>query len=241
LRALRAGYIDAGRWREATSVQEALLGELRDAQQTERERNFLTVLRYQASRDLADVTARTQALETLADTRFPAVPVLVGLGDALSAGGRADEASAVWERALRTTPRTVLVERLAAIATEGRHRDRLRTLLRKLHPDQVVADNVHVITAQLYLQDGGVDDAARELSAVQHPDDAPALLHRLWADVYRRRGDHERALASYARSVGGASSYCCTACRCITNEWIGYCSQCGGWDSYRAAVEIAAD
>jgi tetratricopeptide (TPR) repeat protein len=240
LRALRDVYVDAQRWQEAAALQETLIGELRDVQQATGEREYLTVLHYQASLALTDPAVRIQALENLADGRAASLPILVSLGDVLLAGGRTDEASVVWERALRATPRTVLLERLAAIATETRHRDRLRTLLRKLRTDQVNAAHVHLLTAQLHLADGNVDAAARELEAVGHEGPAPALLHHLWGEVHRHRGQLEQAMNAYAHASDAACTYQCTGCQRTTAEWVGWCAQCGRWDSYRAAVEISA-
>jgi tetratricopeptide (TPR) repeat protein len=240
LRALRDAYADAQRWQEAAALQETLIGELRDMQQATREREYLGVLQYHASLALADPAARVQTLETLADGRAGALPVLVSLGDALLAGGRPDEASVVWERALRATPRTVLVERLAAIASETRHRDRLRTLLRKLRTDQINIAHVHLLAAQLHLADGNIEAAARELEAAGHEGPAPPLQHQLWGEVHRQRGQLDQALHAYAHAGGAARTYQCAGCQRTTAEWIGACPQCHRWDSYRAAVEISA-
>jgi len=238
LRALRDAYVEAERWQEASALQETLLGELRDAAEATREREFLTVLRYQAAMATPDIPARIRALESLADSRAGSIPIFVSLGDALHAAGRADEASVLWERALRSTPRTVLADRLAAIASQPRHYDRLRTVLRKLRAAQVDEPNVHVLTAQLYLADGHVDEAARELEAIKSDGDGGALYHRLWGEVRQRRGQLADAVSAYARAAGTGTSYRCRACQRATDQWVGYCSGCGQWDSYRSAVEI---
>jgi tetratricopeptide (TPR) repeat protein len=239
VRALRDSYVEARRWQDAAALQEALLAELRDPEHAARERDLLTALRYQVSLHLPTAEARVQPLEALADHRAGSVPVLVSLGDALLAAGRGDEASVLWERALRSTPRTVLVERLSGLATEARHRDRLRTLLRKLRTDQVQAANVSLLTAELHLADGNVDEAARELETIADPGHAPALLHDLWAEVHRRRGQLEQAINAYALGNGKRRAYHCTVCQHDAAEWTGYCLTCGGWDSYRSDVEIS--
>jgi len=81
---------------------------------------YLTVLRYQATLALSDPGARNPGPGALADSRGDSVPVLVSLGDALLAGGREDEASVLWERALRSTPRTVF----SGTTRRDRHRNR---------------------------------------------------------------------------------------------------------------------
>jgi predicted Zn-dependent protease/uncharacterized integral membrane protein len=238
LRALREAYVEAERWADATALQEALVGQVRDPAQAGRERAGLVALRYQMAVHLGDVSSRVQALEALADSRAGSVPVWVSLGDALLASGRQDEASLVWERALRTQPRTVFVERLASIASEERHRERLRLLMRKLRADQVRADMVRLLTAQLYLKDGNAAQAARELEGLQNPGAAPALVHRLWAEVHSRRGQLEQAVVAYAQADAGLATYHCNVCGRIISEWKGYCPQCREWDSYRSEAEI---
>ena len=240
LQTLRDRYVEAERWAPAAAVQETLLAELRQPDDTERERQYLTVLRHQAAIHLDDAAARVHALEALAERRSVSVPIAVSLGDSLLADGRRDEAWAVWEHALRGVPRTVLVERLASISTEPHHRDRLRAVLQKLRPDQVQFDNVRLLSADLHLADGNTDAAALQLDAVQAPANAPALLHGLWGDVHRIRGQLELAVAAYARAHGRRRGHRCNVCQRAAAEWVAWCPVCRSWDSYRSDVEIGA-
>jgi tetratricopeptide (TPR) repeat protein len=239
LRALRDLYVLTERWSDAVTAQEPLATHVRDAAPAEHERDYLMVLRYQATLQLPDPAARVKALGALADGRA-SVPVLVSLGDALIADGRGDEASVVWERALRTTPRTVLLERLVQIATEPRYRDRLRGMLHRLRTDQVQADSVRVLAAQLSLADGNVEDTTTELEALHDAASATPLVHRLWAEAHRRRGHLEQAVSAYARASGAFPGHVCGVCHRRAAEWIALCPQCGHWDSYRSDVEISA-
>lgn len=238
LRALRDAYIDADRWQDAAGTHEAWITTLSDPRQMARERDYLVVLRYNAALALHDAAGRAAALEALAEGRAVAVPVWTSLGDALLASGRSDEASVLWERALRATPRTVFVERLAAMAHEPGHRDRIRALLRKLRADRVQADNMPLLLAQLYLADGQPDEAARTLDALQSPPQHAPLLHHLWGEVHRRRGALERAVAAYALVTESPWAYRCRTCGRQSPGWLAYCPQCRGWDSYRSVAEI---
>lgn len=240
LRALRDAYADAERWHDAATVQDAYVPDVRDPQQALRERDQLVMLRYQAAMQLTDPAARLEALEALASSRAVPLPVLISLGDALAAANRPEEASAVWERALRTTPRTVLVERLAGLATETRHRDRIRTVLRKLRQGTANADALHLVNARLYLADRNLEETARELQAVQPSHVAPGPYHRLWAEVHRLRGQVEQALTEFARAAGASDDYRCQGCERVSPEWVGHCPKCRQWDSYRSAAEIGA-
>ncbi|HVM94976.1 MAG TPA: tetratricopeptide repeat protein [Candidatus Acidoferrales bacterium] len=240
LRALRDAYAQTERWHDAVGAHEVLIAEIREPQQVTRERETGVMLRYQAALQLKDSDKKVEALEALAASRTPPLPVVVSLGDALANAGRADDASAVWERALRSNPRTVLVERLTKLASETRHRDRLRALLRKTRPQQVVADNLHWTIAQLWLQDHNAEEAQREIQAIQQPETVGAAYHWLQAEVHRQRGQIEQAVAAYAKAAGNPDGYHCATCRHAEPQWMGRCPQCQGWDTYRATVEIAA-
>jgi len=94
------------------------------------------------------------------------------------------------------------------------------------------------LTAQLYLADGNVEAAARELEAVREPVKAPSLLHALWGDVHRRRGRLEEAVSAYAHVHDKQHAYECGDCHRRSAEWLGFCPTCRRWDSYRSDVEI---
>jgi tetratricopeptide (TPR) repeat protein len=236
LRALRDAYTESHRWEEAAALQEALIAELRDQQSATREREHLLHLRYQAALSGSPPAAQVTALEALADRR--AVPMLVSLGDALAACGRNDEASAVWERGLRQTPRTVYIERLVRLASEERHRDRIRALLRKLRPGDVDGGNVRLLLADLYCADGHVDAAARELQELPVRAEPPALAHRLWGEIHRRLNEIDKAVAAFAAVTGPVWGYTCKGCGWNSTQWTGYCPHCGAWDASRSTVEI---
>jgi len=239
LRSLRDAYEEGQRWQDAVPLQESLLEEVRDADGLARERQRLLALRYQMALQIAEPKARLRALETLADGRAPALPLMISVGDALVAVGQVDEASILWERALRSNPRSILVERLAGIATQPKHRERLRTVLRKLRSDHVQASALHLWTAQLLLADGDVEATAQELEAVPAAGRTTALWHRLWTEVHRRRGQVEQALLS-ALEAANADGHRCQTCGRPSPTWIAYCPTCRDWDSYRATIELGA-
>lgn len=238
LQVLRDRYVEGQRLAHAAAIQETILSELRDPDDLARERQYLNVLRYLAALTLDDAPARVRALEALVERRSVSVPIAVSLGDSLLEDGRRDEAWAVWERALRGMPRTVLVDRLASIATEPQHRDRLRAVLQKLRPDQVRFDSIRVLNAELYLADGNADGAALQLDAIHEPANAPAQLHALWGEVHRRRGRLDLAVAAYSRASSNGRAHHCSACQRRAPEWVAWCPACKSWDTYRSDVEI---
>lgn len=239
LAALRDAYLAAGRWNEAVGPQETLVAETRDPKQAAKERDVLTTMRYQASLALDDPQRRVAALEALADRRSLSVPVAVSLGDALLEAGRADEAAGVWERALKATPQTVFVERLAQRATDQAARNRLCTTLRRLKPDAVDTDRVRLFIADLQLADDRVSEAAEEIGVIESASDAGPWLARIRGEIHRRRGELQPALEAFAAAVASPFGYVCRSCGRASEAWSGVCPSCKSWDSQRARTEIS--
>jgi len=239
LAALRDAYVGAGRWHDAVGPQEGLVAETRDPDQAIKERDVLTTMRYQASLSLEDPAQRIAAMEALADRRSLSVPVAVSLGDALLEAGRGDEAYGVWERALRATPQTVFVARLAKLANDQAARNRLCTVLRRLRPDGVDMDRVRLLVAEQLLVDDMVSEAAEEIIAVASPNDAGPLFDRIRGEVHRRRGELQQAVEIFAQAKGDPYGYRCRECGRAADQWAGVCPSCKSWNSYRARTEIA--
>ncbi len=238
LRALRDAYVDSEQWGAAAQVQEALIPLLPDPEVAQREQETLFCLRYQTAIRLSDPHERLRALENLASGRHVPAPVYVALGDELAAARRVADASAAWERGLRQHGRSVFVDRLLRIATEPKHRERLRNLLHKLH-DTADGDAIHVWLAETFLADRNAEQAARELEAVQTPASVIPDFDRLWAEVHRLRGQVEQSLQAFARACRELPLYRCQKCEHLSADWIGVCPKCHGWDTFRARVEIA--
>lgn len=241
LAALRDAYLAAGRWQDTVPPQETLVAELRDPEQAAREQERLNILRYQASLGIEDPVARIAALDALMERRTTMVPVAVSLGDALVDAQRIDEAVAVWERGLRGKPRSVFVQRLADLATETKHRDRLAGVLHKLRGDAVHADNVRLLAAHLQLLSDRIPEASKEIELVREPGSAPPFFHHVRGEILRRRGQLEEAASELARATSSPWMYSCGKCGHAGADCEGRCPACGAWDSHRAAVEIGLD
>lgn len=237
---LRAAYCDAGRWPEAVSAQEVLIAETTDGAQLLREQERMLALRYQAALQIGDARDRAQALTALTERRLAPLPVAVSLGDAQLTAGDADQAWDTWERALRATPRTVLVERLIQLAAEPRRQDRLTQVLGKLRPDDTHMAAVHLFAARIHLIAGRITEASRELDGATGSDVAGAVAKRLRAEVLHKRGMAEQALQLYAEcnQAGEGVEHRCRTCGRASDGWVGYCPSCNSWDSYRSTIEI---
>jgi tetratricopeptide (TPR) repeat protein len=226
---LRELYRDSERWGDAADVQAVYFDTLAQAARAgEHER--LIELRYQAALALPEATDRLAALDAVVAQERDFVPGLVSLGDALADAGRTDEAMKLWEKAFRSHPRLVFVERLLAHERSAREHERVMALLGK-HWNEVEGDGAHLLLARSALATGAFDTAERELRAVA-AQDAPTTL-RAWAELHHQRGDHAAAWSAATRGA----DHTCTVCRRVAETWVGYCPGCGRFDTYRAGGE----
>ncbi len=239
LRELRDLYIDTGRWNEAATVQEERMS-LNGQAAAADEQEVLAGLRFQATLQLESRADRITALEQLV-ARFPKfVPGAVQLGDELVAGARQSEATRLWEYTFRQQPRMVLAERLAALADSRQARDRLRATLKKSRSgEQLDPAAVHLVNARLWIEDGELDEAARELDAVPPPANESAEFQLAVAHMSEKRGQAERALKAYHRAEGAVGRYHCTSCGRAAETWQAYCSGCHHWGTHRASIDFA--
>lgn len=234
---LRELYRETRRWKEAADVQAIYLQTLpTEAQAGERER--LVQFRYQAALALPDVDARVAALDAVVQSDRAFVPALVSLGDALLQQGRADEAQKLWEKAFKSHPRLVFVERL--IAHDGGVTPHRGVTLLGKYREQLDADSTHLLQARVALADGDLERASSELTAVSKQDNP--TVQRTWAEILHRRGQHEEAwtaICNAADHLGAAAGdHHCIVCGRFSEMWLGYCEGCDGWDTYRSGAEL---
>jgi len=240
---LRDQYARGERWAEAVAVQSAYLRTLSRPPLLARERRRLVGLQYEAALALPAPAERVDALERLVAAHPDFVPALVSLGDALIGAGRQQDAVEAWLRAARSTPRTVFLERLLRHASEPRQRQHVRHALRKLRPANVRPECVELWQSRFHLLEGPATEVLQEIDALPASLRDTASFHQLRAQVLRHLGHVDQALSEYAvaGSDGATSPYVCRTCAHSLPSWRGRCPQCGSWDSYRAAIEIAAD
>jgi tetratricopeptide (TPR) repeat protein len=242
-RRLRDVYSASGRWSEALSLQGEILLRLHDAATLAREEQVMRGLRYQAA--LAETEPRRAARLLLAVAREDPgfVPAWVSAGDLLVQAGRRFTARRVWERGARHRPSVVLLDRLERLnASEGKpeRTARLYSRLRRRHGESAT---VPLMLVRHLIAQGRLDEAADALNTLPPAVSGHSLVHALWGEVHRRRGNHNLAADTYARALGGdtgaAGPFRCAVCRRPAEAWTGYCEGCRQWGTYEARMEVA--
>jgi uncharacterized protein HemY len=236
---LRDRYVAAGRWPEAAQVQGDYLRTLNRSESIARERERLRGLRYEAALTRQAVAERISALEELLDAHPGFVPAVVSLGDAVAQAVGAPDAVEIWQRALRITPRTVLVERLLQHA-EPAGWAAIRQQLRKLRPSQTRGECVSFWQIRAHTVDTPPVDSLARLDQLPANVRATIPCQRFRGELLAQLGQLEQALAEYGAALGNAVPvYCCRTCREGAPAWRGRCPRCGDWDSDRSCIEIA--
>ena len=242
-RQLRDVHAATGRWSEALAVQGEVLLRTHDATTLAREEQALRGLRYQVA--LADGeqeprrAARLLLALTREDPRF--VPAWVSAGDFFERAGRRFAARRVWERGARRRPSVVLLERLERLnASEGKP-ERTTRFYRRLgrrHPENA---SVALLFARHLIAQRRLDEAEAALNALPASAAGNRLVHVLWGEVHRARGNASLAAETYARAFGPELGltvpFRCAACRRQAAAWSGYCEECRQWGTLEAEVE----
>jgi len=244
-RRLRDVYARAGRWGEALGLQAGILLHTHDPATLAAEEGVQRGLRYQAALAEPEPRRAARLLVALAREDAAFLPAWVGAGDLLAQAGRRFAARRVWERGARHRPAAVLLERLERLnASEGKP-DRTTRLYRRLqrrHPD---SGAVPLMLARHLIVQGRLDEAAEVLNALAASVAGHPLVHVLWGEVHRRRGNHNVAAETYARAFGGElgvfTPFRCSVCRHPAAGWTGYCEECRRWGTLEARIERPAD
>lgn len=237
---LRDLYLAAERWSEAAAVHAEWLG-LRKRAPSPADESLLHGMRYEAAARIPGPDARLQALEEVVATAPRFLPAVVRLGDEWVAAGRTPDAVRLWEQTLRQAPHTVLAERLASAAADRSARDRVRHVFRKLRGQTRDGAALHIIAARLWIADGEPDAAQQELDAVSGTAAASRAYHGARALLGEQRGRTHEALAACRHAADAETEYRCAGCDRGARHWQAYCPSCRRWNTFRSAIELAAD
>lgn len=241
LQRLRFLYQQSNRWQEAADAQESYLQCIPTGEPARGEHRLLTELRYEAALSRENTDARVQALAALLQSDRTFLPAAVSLGDTLAAAGRTEEAIQAWERAFRTMPRAVLIERILAHQSTPKERERTVALMKK-YIEEMGSDAVHALAARTALEDGQVQTAAAELNAIGHAQGP--FIGQLRARILQARNETDQAWEASTQALSEAvrlTTYCCRVCGRFAVQWTGRCPGCGKWDTVRVTMEKEAD
>jgi lipopolysaccharide biosynthesis regulator YciM len=212
-----------------------------DAATLAAEERVMRGLRYQAALADDDRGRAARLVLALAREDRAFTPAWVSAGDLFVDVGRRFTARRVWERGARYAPALALLERLERLnASEGKpeRSARFYRRLARRHPDHPA---LPLMLARHLVARGELDEATAVLEHLPPAAASQPVVHALWADVHRRRGNHSLAAESYARALGAdfglVAPFACGRCGQTSDAWTGYCAKCRNWNTYRARGE----
>jgi tetratricopeptide (TPR) repeat protein len=243
-RRLRDVYVAAGRWPEAVALQGQILLSARNAATLPAEEAIMRGLRYQATLGEPDTNRAARLLLALAREDPGFVPAWVSAGDRFDAAGRRFAARRAWERGARHQPAAVLLERLEQFHEREHKPERTTRFFKRLARRHPEAPAIPLLLARLLIARDALDEAEEVLAALPAPIAGLPLVHVLWGEIHRRRGNHTLAADTYARAFGTEldvlSPFRCSFCRHPTDAWEGYCVVCRHWGTLQARAERGA-
>lgn len=244
-RRLRDVYAAAERWADAMALQGEILLHVRDPDVLRAEERVLRGLRYEAALVEGEPRHAVRLLIALTREDPSFVPAWVSAGELLERAGRRMAARRAWERGARRQPATVLLERIESLnAADGRPERTARFLrrLRRRHPED---GPLLLFLARHLVLRGALDEASEVLGALPPALAGEPLVHGLWGEIHRRRGNHQLAADTFVRAFGGdfgtLAPFSCRVCRRSAERWSGYCRGCRRWDTWRSRLEAAAE
>jgi predicted Zn-dependent protease len=240
-RRLRDVYMAAGRWPEALALQgQILLGMHAPAALAVEERT-LRGLRYQNALAGDDPLRAARVLVGLAREDRAFVPAWVSAGDLYARAGRKLKARRVWEKGAVLTTAPVLLDRIERVNRSEKKPARTARFyrrLRHLYPDE---PGIALLFARHLILTGDLQGASTLLESLPPKLTDDPRAHALWAEVHRRRGNHDVAANSYALAcgpdLGVVGTFHCTVCNAPAKEWQDYCAACRQWGTFRSDVE----
>jgi lipopolysaccharide biosynthesis regulator YciM len=240
LRGLREVALAAGRYQEAISLQQRVLGATPPDERAA-ETQLLATLYYEAAhehlergRPAAAIPQLKLALRWARDF----IPASVALGDAQARLGERREAVRTWERALEAQPSLPVLARLEhAYRDEGRPTRMIALYhgaIERAPGDLALA----VALGRVYLELEMLDEAADQLEKVEVRAPDLSIVHAYLAAVFERRGDLREACAEYRRALhlrqGLDWPHQCATCGAGTAGWQDRCPSCRRWNTLRS-------
>jgi len=246
LRKKRDLFIKQGKWSEAYEAQKSVVKHSKDKEQAAAEKKILLGMEYKLGQDLAQsgrFKEAEKALREIVKEDRDFVPAQVALGDVLQREGEPDEAGQVWLRAYEATANPVFLERLESLYLSMANPKRILQLYLDFQKKRPEDTALKFFYSRLLVRLEMVDEALEqlremELSGIYFPE-----LSILMGQAFHRRGDSERAMEYYEKSLESqklrSPAYLCSACGFAEPEWTGFCRGCHSWGTFTISLPQA--
>ena len=239
---LRELYVKMGRWEKAHDVQEKMVKGTLPPKQTETQSAWLEGIKYELGQKLLEQGHPDEArryFRACIKLNQDFIPAHMGLGEALVAEKKTDEASKVWEKAYEMTGQIILLHRLEDFYLSIGKPSRI------LHVYQgaIEKDPANLVLqfylGKLYYRLEMVDEAFDTLSGIDSGEGRIPDLHKMLGNLYLRKGELLAAVEEFKKALRIKKRvlvpYYCPSCDYHTTCWSGRCSRCGKWNSFEAS------
>jgi tetratricopeptide (TPR) repeat protein len=239
---LRELYVKMGRWEKAHEVQEKIVKGTLPPKQTEIENAWLQGIKYELGQTLLSQGHPDEArryFRACIKLNKDFIPAYMGLGEALLAEKKKDEASKLWGKAYDMTGHIMLLHRLEDFYLSIGQPSRILHLYQgaiEKDPSNLV---LQFYLGKLYYRLEMVDEAFETLSVIDSGEGRIPDLHKMLGNLYLRKGELLAAVEEFKKALRIKKRimvpYYCPFCDFHTTRWSGRCSRCGRWNSFKAS------
>ena len=239
---LRELYVKMDRWDKAHDVQEKIVKEPLSPEEARKQNAWLEGIKYEMGQRLLEQGHPDEArryFRTCIKLNQDFIPGYMGMGEALVAEKKTDEAAKLWEKAYEMTGHILLLHRLEDFYLSIGQPSRILHVYQEVIGRDPANLVLQFYLGKLYYRLEMVDEAFDTLSVIDSGEDRIPDLHKMLGNLYLRKGELLAAVEEFKKALDIRKRilvpYYCPLCDYHTNRWSGRCFRCGRWNSFEVS------
>jgi lipopolysaccharide biosynthesis regulator YciM len=242
---LRDIYVESGQWTKAHEVQERIVKADHSREEQETHQMWLLGIKYELGRKMVDkgrYDHARQHFRACVKLNKDYIPAHVGLGEALLAEGKKDEAAKLWGDSYRVTGNMILLHHLEELYLSTGQPSRILNFYHtavQRDPGNIV---LQFYLGKLYYRLEMVDEAMDILASIDMGGSQISDIHKLMGNLFLQKGDLAASVEEFKRALNFKKRllipYFCPVCDYHTSQWSGRCPRCQKWNTFVASPII---
>ncbi len=236
----RAIFEKRGNLDELISVQKQIIKSEQNEKERQREQKILIGYKYEQGRmnlENGEIEKAKRTFRTVIRVNMEFIPAYLGYAEALIREEKTEEAAGFLEKAFDDTSSLIILARLEDLLINVGDPGRLIRFYRNILSREPQNQAVRFFLGKLFYRLEMLDDAYDTLMTVERMGDKFPELHQLLGNIFKRRGEYERAIEEFKKVLDMKSAlrlpYCCSKCGYSSSDWSGRCPNCKNWSTYQ--------
>ena len=238
----RGVYVKGENWKEAFGVQKKILRTIKSDTNASQEKRLYLGLKYEYAQSLTregnegSLEKALRLCREIIKQQKEFLPAYILLGDIYQKQNRWVEAGKILGKGFHVSRSVTFLLRLEDLYLKRDDRKTLVRIYRRAlenNPDNLVIPFVY---SGLCLKLKMLDEAMDEIVEIKKRRKDTAALHGLMAEVLAEKGQMDKAVREFRRTVELAGSlrlpFVCRSCQRESGEWVARCPSCNQWNTY---------